>query len=248
MVAGLVSIIMPSYNCDKFISDTIYSVLNQSYKEWELLIVDDKSTDNSVNVITEFIKKDDRVQLFKQKVNSGAASCRNLAIEKSKGEFIAFLDSDDLWLPKKLEVQINFMMNNDYNFTHTSYFFIDEFNNKLSKTYQAKKKLTYNDMLYSNRIGCLSVVLNQSMIGKIFMPNLRKRQDYGHWLNILKIEKFAYGIEEPLAKYRLRENSMSSNKLEMLKWNFKLFHKTQHFSLIKSFYFVLCNVFIKIKE
>jgi glycosyltransferase involved in cell wall biosynthesis len=248
MILGLVSIITPSYNCEKFISGTIHSVLDQTYKNWELLIVDDQSTDNSVRIITQFLKEDNRIQLFRQKVNSGVAICRNLAIEKSKGEFIAFLDSDDLWLPKKLSIQISFMIKNHYNFTYTSYFFIDDLNNTSLKTYGVRKKVSYENMLYSNRIGCLSVVLNQLNIGKIYMPDLRKRQDYACWLKILKTEKFAYGIEKPLAKYRIRKDSMSSNKFEMLKWNFKLFHKTLQFSFLKSCYFVICNVFIKITE
>ena len=245
---NLVSIVTPSYNCEPFIAETIQSVINQTYTNWELLIVDDNSSDNSVAIIKEFLLIDTRIQLFQQDVNQGAAIARNIGIEKSKGEFIAFLDSDDLWMPKKLELQIAFMQKNDFNFTHTSYFFIDESSKVLPKTYVVKGKLSYKDMLYTNRIGCLSVVLNQSKMGKIFMPNMRKRQDYAHWLNILKVEDFVYGLDQPLAKYRIRKNSMSANKVEMLKWNFNLFYKNQKLSWFTSVYYVLCNVFIKITE
>ena len=248
MKKDLVSIVTASYNCEQFISETIQSVISQTYTNWELLIIDDNSSDNSVAIIKEFSQIDTRIQLFQLKINQGAAKARNVGIEKSTGEFIAFLDSDDVWLPQKLTLQIAFMKKNNFNFTHTSYFFMDESSRVLTKIYSVKKKLSYKNMLYTNSIGCLSVVLNQSKMGKLFMPNMRKRQDYAHWLSILKSEPFAYGLEEPLAKYRIRKNSMSANKIEMLKWNFNLFYKNQKLPWFRAIYYVLCNVFIKITE
>ena len=187
---NLVSIITPCYNSENFISETINSVLNQTYKNWEMIIVDDVSTDRSVDIISTFCKQDARIQLHQLLDNSGAAIARNKAIELAQGTFIAFLDSDDLWLPKKLEYQLDFMLKNKYLLSYTSYEIINEDGNLTNKIINCKDKLDYKRMLYSNEIGCLTAMYNRDILGKIFMPEIRKRQDYGLWLKILKSEMY----------------------------------------------------------
>lgn len=243
---NLISIITPNFNSEKFISQTINSAINQTYTNWEMIIVDDVSTDNSVAIITSFCKQDSRIKLHQLPKNSGAAIARNKAISLAKGNFIAFLDSDDLWLPKKLELQLDFMLNNNYALSYTSYEVIDENGILTNKTINCKEKLDYNRMLYSNEIGCLTAMYNKDVLGKIFMPNIRKRQDYGLWLKILKTEEYAFGLTKVLAQYRDRSKSMSDNKVEMLKWNWNLYKNVENLSYFRATYYTMCNVVNKL--
>lgn len=241
----LVSIIMPSYNSEKFIKASIDSVLNQSYQNWELLITDDGSTDNSKEIINEYVLLDFRIQLFSIK-NQGAAVARNNSIKQAKGNFIAFLDSDDIWLSKKLEKQIYFMKQNKIALSYTAYEKINETGEKLNDFVKAPLKLKYTDNLYANYIGCLTAIYDANELGKIYMPLIRKRQDYALWLSILKKIPYAMGLDENLALYRVREQSISSSKIEMLKWNWKLFYKIEKLGLIKSCFYLISNIFVKI--
>jgi glycosyltransferase involved in cell wall biosynthesis len=243
---NLVSIITPNYNSEKFISETIKSVLNQTYKNWEMIIVDDVSTDKSIDIITSFCKQDTRIQLQQLPENLGAAVARNKAISLAKGNFVAFLDSDDLWLPKKLELQLDFMLKNNYSLSYTSYEVINEEGNLTNKIIKSKDKLDYNRMLYSNEIGCLTAIYNKDILGEIFMPEIRKRQDYGLWLKILKSEKYAFGLDTVLAQYRDRSQSISNNKVEMLKWNWNLYKNVENLSYFRATYYTLCNVINKL--
>ena len=243
---SLVSIITPSYNSSKFINDCVNSVFSQTYKNWEMIIVDDVSTDRSVDIISTFCKQDARIQLHQLLDNSGAAIARNKAIELAQGTFIAFLDSDDLWLPKKLEYQLDFMLKNKYSLSYTSYEIINEEGNLTNKIINCKDKLDYKRMLYSNEIGCLTAMYNQDILGKIFMPEIRKRQDYGLWLKILKSEMYAFGLTTVLAQYRNRSKSMSNNKAEMLKWNWNLYKNVENLSYFRATYYTVCNVIHKL--
>ena len=248
MIKELVSIITPSYNSSKFIEETIASVQAQTYSHWEMLITDDGSTDNSFEIIKEICKKDSRVKLFSIK-NAGPAVARNNSIKHAKGKYLAFLDSDDLWMPNKLALQIKFMKKNNYNFTFTSYMMIDDKSSIIKNSLiQSLQKISYDDMLSENIIGCLTVIYNQEKLGKIYMPNIRKRQDYGLWFKILKNEKFAYGMKESLAYYRIGQSSLSKNKFDLIKWNWILFHKVEKHSLFKSSYYLLLNIFNKVKK
>ena len=239
---NLVSIITPNYNTEKFISKTIESVINQTYKNWEMIIVDDVSTDNGVSLIQSFIKKNNRIKFYQLEKNSGASVARNKAISLASGNFIAFLDSDDLWFPNKLELQLSFMLENNYTITYTSYKIIEEDGTDAKKIINCKEKLDYNRMLYSNEIGCLTAIYNANVLGKIYMPNLRKRQDYGLWLKILKKEKYAFGLKEVLACYRNQTSSISQNKIEMLKWNYKLYRTIEKLPFYKAIYYTTCNI------
>lgn len=243
----LVSIITPCYNASQFIVETIKCVQSQSYQNWEMLITDDGSTDDSINIIQSFIKEDDRIKLFKIS-NAGAAVARNNSIKQAKGTFIAFLDSDDVWLPQKLEKQVDFMLSNNYSFTFTAYQRMNEEGVLLNDILPAKQKLSYGDMLTSNKIGCLTAMYNQQKLGKVYMPLIRKRQDYGLWLSLLKKVDFAYGLNDVLASYRLRDFSISAKKTEMIKWNWKLYREIEKKNVFSSFFYLMCNVFLKLKN
>jgi len=235
----LVSIITANYNCEKFLNDTIKSVLAQTYNHWEMIIVDDMSTDFSVKIINQFIEQDNRIKLIKLKINSGAAVARNRAIEEAEGRYIAFLDSDDLWLPNKLESQLNFMQKNNYAFTYTDYNLISEDNIRYGDTFQAKRESTYNDLLKTCSIGCLTVIYDTKILGKVFMPLILRRQDYGLWLKILKSIDKAYCLSEPLSIYRTRNGSISSNKIKASTFQWKIYREVENINIFKSSYYFI---------
>lgn len=240
---GLVSIITPSYNSASFIAETIESILAQTYTNWELLITDDCSTDNTSTIVSNYMQKDSRIKFFQLTNNSGAGVARNNSIKEANGRFLAFCDSDDCWYPHKLEKQLTFMVNNGYEFTCTSYDCYNEAGNKKIGSIKCKKKITYWTLLKDNSIGCLTSIYDTFHIGKIYMPIIRKRQDWGLWLSIIKKTKTVYGLQDTLAKYRIRENSISSNKIEMLKYNYSLYKDVEGFGSVSSF-FLLTGYFL----
>jgi teichuronic acid biosynthesis glycosyltransferase TuaG len=241
-----VSIITPSYGSEKFIEQTIESIQAQTYLNWEMIIVDDMSPDNSNEIIERYIEKDSRIKLVRLEKNGGAAVARNRAIEEASGRFIAFLDADDLWKPSKLEKQIDFMIQKGCELSYSYYDVVDEDNNKLEKVFEPPLKLNYSNLLKANYIGCLSAIYDTQKMGKIYMPLIKKRQDYGLWLRILKQTDYAYCIPDILATYRVRNESLSSNKLQLLSYNYRLFREHEQFSSLKSFYYLCWNILIKV--
>jgi len=242
----MVSIIIPSYKSKRFISETIDSVLTQTYQNWEMIIVDDCSPDDSNALIEEYCQKDTRIKLIKLEKNSGPAVARNKAIEEAEGRYIAFLDADDLWISNKLEKQISFMTQNNYELTYTNYETMSEDGENLNNIVVSPEKINYKELLKSNKIGCLSAIYDTKRIGKVYMPLIKKRQDYGLWLKILKKVDYAYNVNEILATYRIMSNSVSSNKIDLLKYNYALFREHEKFSVIKSLYYLGWNIFIKV--
>jgi len=234
----LVSIVTPCYNCKNFIGETINSVFNQTYDNWELIITDDCSKDGSEQLIREITRNDSRVKYFRFINNSGAGVARNNSIKEAKGRFIAFCDSDDQWKPNKLEKQIDFMLKNNYSLTYTSYDVINE-SGKFFNTVNAKQKVSYLTMLKNNYIGCLTAIYDSDKLGKMYMPEIRKRQDWALWLSILKHEKWAYGINESLAIYRDRSKSISSSKIEMLKYNWQIYNDIENISFTRSIFLMI---------
>lgn len=230
---GLVSIITPCYNSSRFISETIESILAQTYPYWELLITDDCSTDDSVEIIERYARKDARVKLFRLERNSGAGVCRNRSIKEAQGRFIAFCDSDDCWLPQKLERQLAFMLRNQYELTYTSYKTVNE-EGRDKGGVKCLPRLSYTTLLRDNGIGCLTAIYDTARIGKIYMPAIRKRQDWCLWLSIIKKTTYAYGLGEILAVYRIRKGSVSANKVEMLRHNFRVYHEVEGFGWFPS--------------
>jgi len=225
------------YNSEVFISETIKSVINQTYKSWELILIDDASKDKTLQAIQPFLDNYSNIKLIKNKNNFGVAITRNKGIEVAKGDYIAFLDGDDLWKPEKLEKQIAFMKSHDCDVSFSSYEQMDEEGNALNKLVKALPILTYKKFLKSNYIGNLTGMYNRKALGKITAPNLRKRQDWLLWLAaIKKSQKPALGIQESLAYYRVRKDSMSSNKFSLLKHNYWVYKKGLGFSNTKSMY------------
>ncbi len=249
---GLVSIITPSFNCADYIGETIESILSQTYQNWELLITDDFSTDNSSEIIQEYCDRDKRIKLMQLSQNSGAGVARNNSIREAQGCFIAFCDSDDRWYPEKLEKQLNFMGNTGTSLSYTSYDTCDE-NGNINGVVNCLPKLSYAKILRDNGIGCLTAMYDVEKIGKHFMPTIRKRQDWCLWIEIIKKCGTAYGLQEPLALYRVRHGSISSNKVEMLKCNFSVYHQILGYNKIASAlilggYFMPYYFYKKIKQ
>jgi teichuronic acid biosynthesis glycosyltransferase TuaG len=245
-VHDLVSIITPSYNSSKFISQTIESVLSQTYQEWEMIIVDDASPDNANEIIVKYIKKDSRIKLAKLEKNSGPAVARNRATEEAKGKYIAFLDSDDIWLPNKLEKQIKFMNHNKLAVTYCSYKTIDE-SGGLINTRIVKNHITYQDMLKSNHIGNLTGIYDCKKLGKYYMDNIG-HEDYTLWLKIMKDVKYTKGIAEPLAKYRILDNSISTNKIKALQWQWYIYQNIVGLDIFRSAYYFIWYAYYALKK
>jgi len=237
MIDNLVSIIMPNHNAEQFIKDSILSILLQTYKNWELIIVDDCSSDSSVEIIKSYVANDSRIQLIELEENGGPAIARNYAIKQAKGRYIAFLDSDDLWHPDKLSKQISFMQEYDIALSHTSYHTIEEESGEIMDRINVPGKVNYSELLKQNIIGCLTAIYDTRKIGKVYMPDISKRQDFGLWLNILKKVPYAYGLNESLAYYRVRSASVSSNKILASKYNWKLYREVEKLPLYKAIYY-----------
>ena len=226
MKEGLVSIITPCFNGEKYVSETIESVIAQTYQNWEMIIVDDGSTDNSVQTVEEYLKKDKRLILVQQG-NSGSAVARNKGIQQASGQYIALLDADDLWMPDFLEKQIAFMEEKDAVCVSCAYCFIDESSKQTQTVVRPMKIIRENDMLVMNRIGCLSGLYNAQKYGKIFLREELKsmRDDYAYWLDIVKLEGKAYGNPEVLAQYRVLKSSTTGNKKKLIEKQYKFYHE-----------------------
>lgn len=224
MIEGMVSIIMPSWNTGRLIAESIQSVIEQTYPNWELLIVDDCSTDNTDEVVEKF--HDERIRYFHNESNSGAALTRNYALQKARGEWIAFLDSDDLWMPEKLEHQLNFMQENHYVLSYTEYEKIDEESQPLNIYVSGPEKVSRRKMYHYDYIGQLTMMYSAKYFGQIQIKDIKKNNDYAIRLQIYKKpDTCAYLLKENLAKYRVRKNSISHDKFrKKFKSHYDLFH------------------------
>ncbi len=234
----LVSIIMPAYNCGDFIGTTLESVMSQTYKNWEVIIVDDCSKDNTTEVVKLYSLKNPRIKYYKLDTNSGAAVARNKAIDLASGKYMAFLDSDDVWFPEKLSKQVKFMKNNNYSFSCTSYTKIDDKGNFLNRIIEAKIKSNYNGLLKTCP-GNSTVIYDAEALGKIKIPNIKKRNDYVMWLQVIKKSKYIYGLKEPLGSHRIRSGTISSKKSSLVSYHWKVYRDIEHLSIIKSSYLII---------
>ncbi|MWB93808.1 glycosyltransferase [Flavobacterium sp. GA093] len=248
-MADLVSIIVPTFNTEKFIQATIQSVQNQTYSDWEMILVDDASTDETVNIIKEFAQTDHRIKLHKLEKNSGNGFARNFAVQKASGKYIAFLDADDLWFPIKLEKQINFLKKHNLSFTFSFYDWIDEEGNPLNKRIEAPLNLTYKQLFYCNYVGNLTAIYDTEYFGKIILETTQKRQDWRLWLTILKQINQAQPVPESLAFYRIRRDSISSSKFKLIKHNYSVYRDFHGYNFIFSFLlmirFLFTQLFVK---
>ena len=239
----LVSIIMPSYNTAPFIEKSIQSVLAQVYKNWELIIVDDCSTDYTDAAVEPFLS-DTRIRYFKNKKNSGAAVSRNRALREAKGKWIAFLDSDDLWMPEKLEKQITYMTNNGYHFSYTKYEEMDAEGKANGVTVSGPKKITKSGMFNYCWPGCLTVMYDREYVGDLQIADIKKNNDYAMWLKVCR-KANCYLLDEALAKYRRgRAGSVSSHSIKtMIGWHYKLFREAEYRNPFASVVLTVRNLF-----
>lgn len=244
----LVSIITPSYNAEVFIEETIQSVINQTHQNWEMIIVDDASTDGTVMLIQKIAQQEKRVKLHQLAENAGAAVARNVAIEAAQGKYLAFLDADDVWFPFHLQKSIQTSKQKQVPFVFASY---KRANKNLDFVYSdfiVPQKVNYTAILKTNSISCLTAVVDVSKLGKEKMPLIQKRQDMGLWLIYLKKIPFAYGIIDCHAIYRIRENSLSRNKKALLTYQWEFYRKVENLSIIQSIYYMLCWMYYGFKK
>lgn len=239
----LVSIITPTYNCGKFIEDTILCVINQTYTQWELLIVDDCSNDNTKDIVSKYQNKDSRIKYFINNGNIGAALSRNAALREAKGRWIAFLDSDDIWSPNKLEEQIHFMKENECHFSYTNYQEMNESGNLTGIVVTGPKRISKNVMFMFCWPGCLTVMYDKEFIGLLQIEDIKKNNDYAMWLVACK-KTDCYLLDECLATYRRgRSGSVSTHGIfTMIKWHYKLFHDAEHLNVVQSIWRTSVNL------
>lgn len=230
----LISVIMPCYNMEKFIASSIQSVCNQTFADWELLIVDDASTDKTAKIVQRFQETDSRIHFAAKSMHTGIAATRNQAIGMAKGQYLAFLDADDVWHPDKLKRQFAFMKTQNIGFSYSSYNLIDEDGNELGKTINTAGNLDYDDYLHNTIIGCSTVMVDTSITGQIAVPDFRTSEDTATWLNILKKGFLAYALSEILVSYRIREKSASSNKIKAACDLWKVYRQQEKLSLFQT--------------
>jgi glycosyltransferase involved in cell wall biosynthesis len=232
MVDDLVSIIMPAYNAELYIGSAIESIVGQSYQNWELLVVNDASLDKTASIVEEIAERDSRVLSLTNTTNMGIANSRNRALKNAKGRFIAFLDSDDLWLPEKLTTQLAHMADKKASISYSGYTRINE-RGKYLGTVMPPKLVTYNELLKSNCIGNLTGLYDCKSLGKEYFMDF-KHEDYIAWLNLLKRAGCAHGIPQELAQYRVYSGSASSNKFKTLGWQWRIYRESEQLPVFKS--------------
>ena len=237
-----VSIITPTYNSERFIAETIVSVQAQTYQDWEMIIVDDCSTDKTAEIVASFQEKDSRIKYFYNSTNKGSALSRNLALQKAKGKWIAFLDSDDIWHPEKLEKQIEFMTKNNYHFSYTNYCEIDENSKETGILITGPKVITDKLMIAYCWPGCLTVMYDAEKIGIIQTVDIKINEEYALWIKIAK-NLNCYLLDENLAKYRRHNKSLTSQSyFKLIKWHYLMFRKSENRNAVSSFILTLVNL------
>ncbi len=242
----LVSIITPTYNCGKFIAATIESVLAQSRESWEMIIVDDCSTDDTQDIVLPYLKRDKRFVYLRNESNEGPAVTRTKALRAARGRWVAFLDSDDVWHPEKLERQIAFMESVGSDFSATAYEQIDEAGASRGVLCYPPVKTDYGKMLrLSDPVGNSTVMYDREALGDFEVPPIRKRNDFALWLKVLRKTRYCHGMQEVLGKYRVRENSVSSNKWSLIRYHWQLYRDIEALGVLRSAFYLLCWAFVK---
>ncbi len=241
MKTELVSIITPSYNSSKYIKETMNCVIAQTYKNWEMLIADDCSSDDTRNIVEEYTEKDKRIKLIKLENNGGAAIARNTALGKASGRYIAYLDADDLWFPQKLEKQLKFLNENNAEFSCPDYEKIEDDGTPLNKIVTMPKTISYKQLLRNTVIQTSGVIVDLKTVDKklLEMPNVRRGQDSATWFQMLRNGVVFKGQNETLSIYRRVPQSLSSNKFVAMKRTWYLYRNVEKLSLPKSLYCLL---------
>jgi teichuronic acid biosynthesis glycosyltransferase TuaG len=232
LTRGLVSIIMPAHNSERTMGEAVNSVVTQTYPDWELLIIDDASKDSTRRIASEFASDDPRIRVVPLDKNVGVAEARNIGIRTAKGQYLAFLDSDDLWLPAKLQVQLESMRRADASFSFSRYSRI-KVDGSIGRPVRIPASVSYRSLLRGNVIGCLTVVIDRLKIPSVSMPHI-SHEDYATWLSILKPGGSALGIQQDLARYRLALSSVSSRKSRSASWTWKIYRNVERLSLLES--------------
>lgn len=235
----LISIITPAYNASKVIEETVNSVLAQTFNDWEMIIVDDCSTDNTYELALKLAKSDKRIKVLKNEKNSGVAVTRNVALDSAQGKYIAFLDSDDMWMPNKLSVQFEYMEKNDLAFTYTSYQIYDSNTKQKGKVISVPDSMTAKRIYSNTAIACLTVMVNREKVGMFHMPNIIHAEDQSTWQDILNRGYIGVGINENLALYRVGNASLTSNKFNAAKKQWEVYRNHHKFSFVKSAYYFI---------
>lgn len=243
----LVSIITPLYNGGRYVKETIMSVQKQTYENWEMIIVDDGSTDDSQEIVLQIAAQDARIRYYKNEKNMGVADTRNKAIALAQGRYIAFLDSDDLWKKDKLERQISYMESKQAAFCYTACEVIDAEGNATGIQRHVPEQVSYKQLLRGNVIPCLTVVLDSTKFSSIAMPKIG-HEDYATWLMLLQECECANGIDEVLASYRETGSSLSGNKLAAAGWTWKIYRSYLRLSLLESVYNFICYILQALKK
>lgn len=244
---SLVSIITPAYNAEKTIIETMNSVMAQTYQNWEMIIVDDLSSDSTTFIVEKYIEQDRRIKLIKLQANSGVAYARNVAINNAKGQYIAFLDSDDTWIEDKLTLQISFMKENNIYFSFTQYRQFKIAVDNIGKLIDVPACVKYRDLLRVNSIPCSSVVLDRNVIKEVKFPQ-KKHEDYILWLSILKNDINAYGLKQDLMRYRVSNNSISGNKFKAAQWHWDILIKEEKIPKIEAIFYFLYYAYNAFKK
>lgn len=244
-----VSVITPAYNASEYIGETIESVLNQTYDNWEMLIVDDCSSDNTVEIVKNYAQKDSRIKLILHSQNQGVSAARNTALKEASGEYIAFLDSDDIWHSEKLLKQLDFMEKNQYVLTYTGYQMYQSETKEKGKVIEVPETMTYQSIFYNTAIACLTVMVCKEKSGEFTMPLINHTEDQCTWQGILKkCDCKAYGLNENLALYRVSSNSLTGNKLNAVKKQWGTYRKYHKLSVVKSFVYFAGYVLNALKK
>jgi teichuronic acid biosynthesis glycosyltransferase TuaG len=237
---GLVSIVTPVFNAERYIEQTILSVLGQSYQNWELLLIDDCSRDHSAEIIKNYTEKDPRIKYHRLKENSGAAVARNAAINFAKGEYLAFLDSDDLWMTDKLKRQLAYMNEKACAFSFTHINIIDSDNNIVKAIVPIPLLANYKYLLKHTVIATSTVLLNRSKLPSFTMPSRRGGQDYATWLQLLRNVDYAYGLDDCLTSYRVSSHSLSSNKFSSIQQVYEIQTQNEHINKLRAIVNTVC--------
>lgn len=245
---SLVSVVIPVYNSESFLAETIESAMVQNYDKFELIIADDNSTDNSPQIINYYTKNNKNIIYIKLDKNSGPAVARNKALEKARGRYIAFLDSDDVWHQDKTKKQMKLMHDKDAAFSFTAIEMIDEDGNMVKPKRAVKSIVDYRFLLKNTMIACSSVIVDRNKTGDFRMPLLRAGQDYATWLQLLRGGTIAYGLDEAMVKYRLVSGSVSSNKMAALKKVWQVYRKCEQLSIPESVYYSTCFAYNAYKK
>lgn len=243
-----VTVVTPSWNSAKYIQKTVESVQAQTYQNWEMIIVDDCSTDETVEIVNSMAKTDSRIKVLCQKMNAGAGAARTRSVMNGNGRYIAYLDADDIWKPKKLELQIKFMKDNNYAFSCTSYEVINDEGKPLNKFVHMLPEVDYKGFLMNNLLQTVGIMVDTSIVDKkyLVMPNIRRRQDAATWLQVLKAGYKCYGLDIILAEYRRATGSLSSNKTKAIKGIWSLYRDVEHLSLPFSCYCFIRYAFLAV--